>query len=197
MRVPHPSIIDWIPWPQLRDKLIIHHSANPCLDSIISDIGNSYVMPADLSLLIKCPQSVLGYVGVWDLVRAIAPEATGSPEPQSEDNDLEVFESLSLPAQDANSLFSSQELASQAFKVLGTDKGPFNFRLDPAFFGRHPELYDPGSDLMALGVALRPCAQVSMRPPRALDLSVVGQYQEISRYFIDMALESGQCSQAF
>jgi len=79
MSVAHPSIIDWIPWPELRDKLIIHHSANPRLDSLICDIGNSYVVPADLSLLIKYPQSVLGYLGVWDLVRAIAPEATGSP----------------------------------------------------------------------------------------------------------------------
>ncbi|KAL2433465.1 hypothetical protein ABEF95_001462 [Exophiala dermatitidis] len=197
MRVPHPSIIDWIPWPQLRDKVILHHSANPCLDSIICDIGNSYVMPADLSALIRCPQSVLGYVGVWDLVRAMAPEATGSPEPQSDHNNLEAFQNLTLPARDANSLFSSQDLAAQAFRLLGTDKGPFNFRLDPAFFGRHPELYDPDSDLMALGVALRPCSQASVPVPRDLDLSVVGQYQEMSRYLIDVALESGQYSQVF
>lgn len=218
MSVPHPSIIDWIPWPQLRDKLILRHSGNPCLDSLICDIGNSYVVPADLSLLIKCPQSVLGYVGVWDLVRSMAPEATGSPEPSPEvegqdwrptsygafspntepcivsinaTNPSTIgLENLSLPAKDSEALFSSRILALQAFKILEMDQGASNFRLDPAFFGRHPELYDPSCDLMAQGVALRPKHQLAISAPRELDTSIVGQYQEMSRYLIDLALES-------
>ncbi|KIV83836.1 hypothetical protein PV11_05825 [Exophiala sideris] len=207
MNVPYPSIIDWIPWPQLRDKLIMHHAANPCLDSIICDIGNSYVVPADLSLLIKCPQSVLGYLGAWDLVRAMAPEATGSPEPSpasecdqwQDDDNTNAFGGVTLPAKDANTLFSSRELAAQAFSVLGVDKGAFNFKLDPAFFGRHPELYDSSSDLMALGVALRPGPgnQIPIIPPESVKVSVVAQYQEMSRYLIDSALESRHSSQTF
>jgi hypothetical protein len=216
MSVSYPSIIDWIPWPQLRDKLIIHHAANPCLDSIICDIGDSYVVCADLSLIIKCPQPVLGYVGVWDLVRAIAPEASGSPESspsksnaqlqaaehqpfppfpapcrvQTDHTNTAVFENLALPAKDVKSLFSSRELAAQAFRVLELDKGAFNFRLDPAFFGRHPELYDSSADLLAQGVALRPNDRISISAPRELDVSIVGQYQEMSRYLVDSALES-------
>ncbi|KAI1613101.1 hypothetical protein EDD36DRAFT_465238 [Exophiala viscosa] len=207
MSVPYPSIIDWIPFPQLRDKLIMHHAANPCLDSIICDIGNSYVVPADLSLLIKCPQALLGYVGAWDLVRAIAPEATGSPEPSPtsedrqwhDDDTTNAFGDLTLPAKDANTLFSSRELAAQAFKVLGVDNGAFNFRLDPAFFGRHPELYDNNSDLMALGVALRPGLgnQIPIIGPEDVKVSVVAQYQEMSRYLIDSALESRHSSTTF
>lgn len=212
MSVPHPSIIDWIPWPQLRDKLILHHSANPRLDSLICDIGNSYVVQADLSRLIKCPEFVLGYLGVWDLVRAIAPEATGSPEHSAETEDDEqwtssgfevlssntsTFENSSLPTRDAHTLFTSQELAMQAFKLLGMDKGAFNFRLDPAFFGRHPELYDNSSGLMATGVALRARDHVSISSPRDLEISVIGQYHEMSRYLIDSALQSGHDSPMF
>lgn len=207
MSVPYPSIIDWIPWPQIRDKLIIHHAANPRVDDVICDIGNSYVLPVDLSLLIKCPQSVLGYVGVWDLVRAIAPEATGSPEPPSpedmnwhDDNNANGFQSLTLPAKDANTLFSSRELAAQAFKLLGADKGAANFRLDPAFFGKHPEMYDNSStDLMAFGVALRPDMHIAnpICPPEGLKVSVVAQYQEMSKYLIDLALESRHITQTF
>jgi hypothetical protein len=227
MSLPHPSIIDWIPWPQLRDKLIQHHSANPCLDSIICDIGNSYVVPADLSLLIKCPQPVLGYLAVWDLVRAIAPEATTPPSSTSSEQqqqqsrltaaghmqtfsqfqnpagfpvnnankDADAFEDLTLPAKDSKTLFSSRSLASQAFQLLGVNKGAFNWCLDPAFFGRHPELYDSSSDLMAQGVALRPNYQVPISAPRELDPSILGQYQEMSRYLIDVAWESLQISQ--
>jgi hypothetical protein len=218
--MPHPSIIDWIPWPELRDKLIIHHSANPSLDSLICDIGNSYVVQGDLSLLIKCPQHVFGYVGVWDLVRAIAPEATvslgsaadcqepswgpvraGSFSPDTavhqlnaDDPDSIGFQNLSLPAADANDLFSSRELAAQAFKILGMDGGAFNYRLDPAFFGRHPELYSDIPNLMALGVALRPTSQVSISAPRELDVSVVGQYHEVSKYLMGVAFELSQSS---
>lgn len=220
MSMPHPSIIDWIPWPELRDKLIIHHSANPSLDSLICDIGNSYVVQGDLSLLIKCPQHVFGYVGVWDLVRSIAPEATfslgcaedrqertwgpvrpGSFSPDTpihhlntDDSHSTDFQNLSLPVADANVLFSSRELAAQAFKILRMDSGAFNFRLDPAFFGRHPELYSDIPNLMALGVALRPTSQVPISSPRELDVSIIGQYQEVSKYLMGVAFEPSQPS---
>lgn len=205
MAVSHPSIIDWIPWPSLRDKLILHHSANPCLDSLICDIGNSYVVPADLSLLVKCPQSVLGYVGVWDLIRAIAPEATQVLDrslpaviPEVINNmDADMMETLTLPAQNANALFSSKVLAAQAFKAMGMDRGAFNFRLDPAFFQRHPELYDNKSNLMAQGMALRPDLIAQMPVPRELDSSVLGQYQEMSKYVVDMALNVPDILQVF
>ena len=212
MTVPHPSIIDWIPWPSLRDKLIIHHSGNPCLDNLICDIGNSYVVPSDLSILVKNPHPVVGYVGVWDLVRAIAPEATQPSEKSSSKGmnsypsiahlwnttgvhcladamDVEQFDDLHLPAEDADTLFGSRSLALQAFKALGMSQGAFTFRLDPGFFERHPELYDGRSNLMAQGIALRPNQPAQMSAPQQLDLSVFGQYEEMSRYLIDSMFE--------
>jgi len=50
---------------------------------------------------------------------------------------------------------------------------------------------------MAIGVALRPDYQVSISAPRELDISIVGQYQEMSRYLIDLALESDQFPETF
>jgi hypothetical protein len=35
LSIPHPSIIDWMPWPAMRDKLILYHAANPHLDNIV------------------------------------------------------------------------------------------------------------------------------------------------------------------
>ncbi|KAJ6000729.1 hypothetical protein N7481_001138 [Penicillium waksmanii] len=69
----HPAIIDWIPWPSIRDKLITCHAANPLIDNVIGAIGHSYVMEIDLSKLIANIPPTPGYVSVWDLIQAISP----------------------------------------------------------------------------------------------------------------------------
>jgi hypothetical protein len=209
MTTPHPAIIDWIPWSSLRDKLIIYHSANPCLDSLICDVGNCYVVPADLSKLVAGLPAMIGYLSVWDLVRAIAPDSTSlatdsSPTPGSFARDADAIRSIfceddegavedevyfgsksTLPAPDAQTLFSTRHLAIQAFKALGMDRGAATFRLDPGFFDRHPELYDPQCDLIARGMALRSSSQWSMPTPIELNASVVAQYKESARWNFD------------
>lgn len=216
MAVPHPSMIDWIPWPSLRDKLIVHHSANPGLDELICEIGNSYVVPTDLSILVRFPQPIVGYVSVWDLVRAVASEGStsvktapfghssiwGLPgslasywnftnnETVSATADSSRVDHQSLPVPDADTLFSSRDLALQAFRILGMDNGAFTFSLDPTFFQRHPELYDSRSNLMAQGMALRPTQRTPVVTCRPLDPSVLGQYEEMSRHLTAAAIES-------
>jgi hypothetical protein len=208
---PHPAIIDWIPWSSLRDKLIIYHSANPNLDNLICDIGNSYVVPADLSKLVVGEGPVIGYLSVWDLVRAIAPHATGvgsdsstaaqtfaydadairdiiSEDDDAAEDELFFSDRLTLPAPDAHTLFSTKSLAIQAFKAIGMDKGAATFRLDPEFFGRHPELYDPQCDLMARGVSLKSSTRWSMPTPGDLNAGVVAQYRELARWNFDRSL---------
>jgi hypothetical protein len=206
---PHPAIIDWIPWSSLRDKLIVYHSANPCLDDLICDIGNSYVVPADLSKLVAGLPAVIGYLSVWDLVRAIAPHATsvGSDASTSsrtfaydadairniisDDDDAALEDEVNfgdrpvLPAPDAHTLFSTKSLAIQAFKAIGMDKGAATFLLDPEFFGRHPELYDSQCDLMARGISLKSNSCFSMPTPTDLNVGVVAQYRELARWTFD------------
>src|SRR4051812_43104242 len=77
--IPHPAIIDWIPFPGIRDKLILCHSANPCLDEIIRDLGNSYVVEADASKLVVGLGSGQYYISVWDIVRSMTPQGTEDP----------------------------------------------------------------------------------------------------------------------
>lgn len=205
----HPSVIDWVPWPSLRDKLIIHHSSNPKLDQVLSDVGQAYVVQADLSTLVKCPQPVIGYVPVWALVQAITAgdgradfasnpmhmscSTTGMPA-------MEDFEfasahsggthtSTSLPANNANELFSNATLAKEAHLLLGIGDGAaFNYRLDPAFFEIYPELYDSQSNVMAQGVRLRPNSRFADAPypvPGALSASTITQYRELSKIALD------------
>ena len=217
MSTQHPAIIDWIPWATLRDKLILYHCANPCLDSIICDMGNSFVVPCNLSTLVAGLPAMMGYISVWDLVRAIAPDAT-SPDDNctqctthhalsgycqtangtyayfndpaqtilvDDDAAQKPLSDISLPAPDKATLFSSKKLATQAFQALGMDRGAATWYLDPMFFSRHPELYDPQCNIMATGVPLRPDTHISFPICRELDSSVVGQYRELTRWTFD------------
>ncbi|KIY02186.1 uncharacterized protein Z520_02324 [Fonsecaea multimorphosa CBS 102226] len=203
MTTHHPAIIDWIPYPTLRDKLIIYHSANPHLDDLICEIGNSYVMEVDLARLIAGIPPTRGYVGVWDLVRSIAPEATSSSDttnlfqPDFENSpetidDFDEEEELTsgascLPAPNASVLFGSKVLALKAFKLIGMHKGVGNFLLDPHFFDRHPELFDPAGNIVAHGVPLRPGNRKFISAPQPLDSSVLGRYKELSSWSLSMS----------
>jgi Domain of unknown function (DUF3425) len=215
LSVPHPSIIDWIPWPELRDKLILCHSANPRLDDLICEIGSSYVAEGDLSKLIANVRPTMGYVGVWDLVRAIAPEATasingpsqeevwngtfdtdfssdeGSPQGSLDDSDtgIDIDMASQLPAPNVNALFTSKTFALQAFKQFKMDQGAVTFRLDPVFFERHPELYDCKGSLIASGIPLRPPMSTSVPAPRALDTSLLGRYRELAMWTFDLSFD--------
>ncbi|RFU28417.1 hypothetical protein B7463_g7916, partial [Scytalidium lignicola] len=214
LSVPHPAIIDWIPFPTLRDKLIRYHAANPRLDEIICKIGNSYVMETDVSRLVSGIGPTRGYISVWDLVRAISPEATDNrpehaltdwnnlfnpeysldTETASEPTNAITKQSEdqynALPVSNVEALFNSKVAALQAFKLLGMDKGASFFQLDRTFFEEHPELYDyTAADLIARGIPLRPSKRRSIPIPGQLDSSVLERYRELASWTFDLSLD--------
>ena len=94
-----------------------------------------------------------------------------------------------LPAPNVNALFNSKSFALKAFKVLGMDQGAVTFRLDPAFFEQHPELYDCKASLMAHGIPLRPPVRASVPTPRVLDTSLLGRYRELSMWTFETSFD--------
>lgn len=213
--IPHPTIIDWIPWASMRDKLVLHHAADPHIDDIVCDIGNSFVAECDVSDLVAGVESMTGYVGVWDLVAAISPETT-----LKDDTDTNPFGidsqgwstnfrshrdaaeetvglsegsnrsfALSLPAPNVAALFSSRSLALQAFKKLDLDKGSMFFKLDPAFFERHPHLYDERANILARGVSLRPPNRSFLPSCKPLDEATLGRYRECATWTFDLSFD--------
>ncbi|KAG4032040.1 hypothetical protein MFRU_008g03900 [Monilinia fructicola] len=211
MSIPHPAIIDWVPSPSLRDKLILCHSANPCLDQIICDIGSSYVVEADVSQLVMGVGSAKGYIGVWDLVQSISPEVTkessafsngpnmswdelcrASFELNKQMRERRILRGINLethlaklPAPSVAALFNSSQLALSAFVALGMDQGVVQYKLDPVFFERHPELYDTNSGMVATGAHLRPPERCPMIPPRPLDEGVLNSYKSLAAWALD------------
>ncbi|OQU97050.1 hypothetical protein CLAIMM_03053 [Cladophialophora immunda] len=205
----HAAIIDWIPFPSLRDRVLLGYSNSPDLDQVICDIGTSYVVEGDLSKLIQDLSPRPGYVGVWDLVSVIAPSREGysnlSQELKSlfsrlngdtalehfpEDVGLNANEQVWLPAPSAASLFKSPEYALQAFKLLGAHNGASTFRIDPAFFEKYPELYDAQADITAKGTHLKPLERSQMPMPVAMTTSVLQRYHDLATWVFDIALES-------
>ncbi|KAI6780683.1 uncharacterized protein J7T54_001187 [Emericellopsis cladophorae] len=171
----HPLIIDWIPFPSVRDRLIQLHSANPHVDQIFCDAVTGYVVETLMSDLVLGAEPVQVYVRVTDLINTMASVTA--------ENDETV---AVLPAPDVASLFSSPAYARAAFNKLNMDKGAGYYKIDPAFFGKYPELYDQASELTAAGTPLKPTFQKILTYPKPLSHSTVETY----RSFIDFSLDA-------
>ncbi|GKU05858.1 bzip transcription [Fusarium langsethiae] len=171
---PHPGIIDWIPFPSIRDRLIQLHSANPHIDQIFCDAVTGYVVEALMSDLILGAPPITVYVRVTDLINTMSRS--------SGDESLAAL----LPAPDISTLFSSPAYARAAFNKLNMDKGAGYYKIDPAFFEKYPELWDQAGDLTATGMPLKPKYQKILTYPKPLDPSTVETY----RSFIDFSLDA-------
>ncbi|KAI8182742.1 hypothetical protein K4K51_000729 [Colletotrichum sp. SAR 10_75] len=182
MKHPHPRVIDWIPFPSIRDRLIQLHAANPHIDQIFCDAVTGYVVETTMSDLVRGAPDVTVYIRVTDLITAM------STTTADEDADATTAAAVTLPAPDVTALFSSPAYARAAFKQLNMDKGASYYKIDPAFYAKYPELFDHANDLTATGVPLRPRSQKVLTYPRPLDASTVETY----RSFIDFSLDASQ-----
>jgi threonine aldolase len=174
MENPHPGIIDWIPFPSIRDRLIQLHAANPHIDQIFCDAVTGYVVEALMSDLILGAPQITVYVRVTDLINTMSRS--------SGDDSIAAV----LPAPDISTLFSSPAYARAAFNKLNMDKGAGYYKIDPAFFEKYPELWDQAGDLTATGMPLKPKYQKILTYPKPLDPSTVETY----RSFIDFSLDA-------
>nr|XP_036578572.1 bZIP transcription factor [Colletotrichum truncatum]KAF6785867.1 bZIP transcription factor [Colletotrichum truncatum] len=176
MSHPHPRVIDWIPFPSIRDRLIQLHSANPHIDQIFCDAVTGYVVETTMSNLILGAPHITVYIRVTDLITAMASNVDDNPEEPP----------ATLPVPDITTLFSSPSHARAAFKLLNMDKGASYYKIDPAFYAKYPELFDQSNDLTATGIPLRPKSQKVLTYPKPLDASTVETY----RSFIDFSLDA-------
>lgn len=171
-RIPHPRVIDWIPFPSIRDKLIQLHAANPQIDQIFVDAVTGYVVETLLSDLVLNAPPIKAYIRVTDLITSMQSSNSSSS-------------SSTLPAPSAAALFSPS-FARLVFRTLNMDRGASYYKIDPAFFGKYPELYDSAADIAATGIPLKPEVQICLSYPKPLDPVMHGTY----RSFIDFSLNA-------
>lgn len=171
----HPKVIDWIPFSSIRDGLIRMHAANPKIDQIFCDAVSSYAVEVPMSELIIGAPSITAYVRVTDL-------STRMSTSSADDDTATDF----LPVLDAATLFSAPEYARATFKKLKMDHGVCYYKMDPTFFGKYPELYDPTAlDIIASGIPLRPDLQPSLTLPSPLDESTFRIYRSFIAFSMD------------
>jgi hypothetical protein len=174
----YPCIIDWIPFPLVRDKLIQLHAANPHIDQLFCDAVSAYVVETSLSDLVLGGPLVTAYIRVTDLVQAI------SLSREVDDHGL----TATLPIFDVSTIFTSPRHALLVFKLLKMDRGVSQYKIDPAFFGKYPELYHPGMDgMIASGIPLKPDVQTTLTCPKYLDISTVATYRSFINFSFDAA----------
>ncbi|KAJ4264259.1 hypothetical protein NW762_005453 [Fusarium torreyae] len=173
---PHPIVIDWIPFPSIRDRLIELHASNPKIDQIVCDAVSSYVVEAWMSDLVLNAPRVRAYIRVNDLISNVPSDA--------EPGGLDL--SFSLPAKSPEALFSSPDCSEAVFKLLNMNRGASYYKVDPALFGKYPELYDQSVDIVAQGIPLRPTIQPVLSSPRRLDVPTF----EVYRSFVDFSVSA-------
>ncbi|KAH8424577.1 uncharacterized protein LDX57_002324 [Aspergillus melleus] len=177
----YPTVIDWIPFPSIRNRLIRLHAANPKIDQIFCDVVSSYVVETSMSELISGAPSIKAYIRVTDLAAKIDVSASSS----SSHVDCDAAFSVSLPAPDLATLFASPEYCQVAFNYLNMNRGVSHYKIDPALFATYPELYDPDANVSAEGIPLRPDVQASLTYPVPLDAQTFQTYRNFIDYSHD------------
>ncbi|KAM6509358.1 hypothetical protein FSOLCH5_012359 [Fusarium solani] len=166
----YPCVVDWIPFPLIRDRLIQFHAANPFIDQIFCEAVSAYVVESQLSdLVIGCPLLKV-YIRVTDLVVSMASQ-------EWEDPDI----APTLPAAQVQTLFTSPRHARLVFEHLKMNRGSSYYKIDPSFFEKYPELYTPSDEKVATGIPLRPDIQTTITRPNQLNGNTVAMYSN----FID------------
>lgn len=173
---PYPSVIDWIPFPSIRDRLIQLHSANPQIDQIFCDTVSSYVVETWMSELIMGAPSIKAYIRVTDIIANFDSQVHEDPA------DLMT----ALPAPDVATIFNSPVCSRAVFNKLNMSCGVSIYKIDPSFFGSYPELYDHNYDIAAQGIPLRPDVQCRLTCPKPLDTQTFQTY----RNFVDFSYDS-------
>jgi hypothetical protein len=81
LTVPHSPIIDWVYYPQLRDRMIMCYNGNVALDRLMCEYLNSHVIEVDdVAQILPYAPPGRGYFGVWNMYRGIYANGSESEE---------------------------------------------------------------------------------------------------------------------
>jgi hypothetical protein len=83
-----------------------------------------------------------------------------------------------IPCADAASLFESPAVARAAFELLEMGQSIRNYKIDPRFFAKYPELYtNDCGEVIAQGCPLTPVMSHILAHPNPLDETTMAVYR--------------------
>ncbi|KAL3300138.1 dihydrodipicolinate synthase [Colletotrichum asianum] len=141
----YPAVIDWLPFPSIRDCLVRYYAGNPCIDQVVSDVVSMYAVETLLSDLVIDAPPLQVYVKVMDLVQAMGAIDEDSSERPAPLLILKVMDIFNVPS-----------VALAVASHLQIETRLDRYKLDPRLFIRHPEFLESAGSLMAHGAPLQP-----------------------------------------
>ncbi|KAF4839595.1 hypothetical protein CGCSCA4_v011028 [Colletotrichum siamense] len=162
----YPAVIDWLPFPSIRDCLVRYHAGNPCIDQVVSDLVSMYAVETLLSDLVIDAPPLQVYVKVMDLVQAmgaIDEDSSERPAP--------------LPTSKATDIFNVPSVALAVANHLQIETRLDRYKLDPRLFIRHPEFLESAGSLMAHGAPLQPDYSSYLSFPTSMDNRTASSYR--------------------
>jgi hypothetical protein len=195
----HPSIIDWVFFPNIRDKMIELYAHSWMLDQIVCEQSAACVVEADVSrILLGFPDEMprQGYFRIWDLVQVISrnetdmdstlsvanstrpgfldiQDWTATPEsPYHIDQDEEAEPWVPMHLDD---IFRSRKAALRLFKALRMNDRQ-KVKLDPAFGIKYPALCEDPR-IFATGLDCTDKNSQQVPAPKALTREVILCYK--------------------
>ncbi|KAK2728233.1 hypothetical protein CKAH01_11227 [Colletotrichum kahawae] len=162
----YPAVIDWLPFPSIRDCLVRYHAGNPCIDEVVSDVVSMYAVETLLSDLVIDAPPLQVYVKIMDLVQAmgaIDEDSREGPAP--------------LPTSKATDIFKISSVALAVANHLQIETRLDKYKLDPRLFIRHPEFLESAGSLMAHGVPLQPDHPSNLSFPASMDNKTASSYR--------------------
>ncbi|KIW15130.1 hypothetical protein PV08_07917 [Exophiala spinifera] len=195
----YPSIIDWVFFPSIRDKLIEVYSHSWMLDEIICEMSAALVVESELSGILLGQREGLprqGYFRIWDLVQTIsrderetrfglmpytAPDEgfghiqewaadSESPYHIDQDDDEEQWTPMLL-----EDIFLSKKAALKLFKLLRMNDRQ-RVKLDPVFAVTYPAICQDHS-IFAKGLDCTKKSGEKVSLPRPLTREVILNYK--------------------
>ncbi|KAE9570441.1 hypothetical protein CGMCC3_g13546 [Colletotrichum fructicola] len=162
----YPAVIDWLPFPSIRDCLVRYHAGNPCIDQVVSDVVSMYAVETLLSDLVIDAPPLQVYVKIMDLVQAmgaIDEDSSEIPAP--------------LPTSKVTDIFNVPSVALAVANHLQIEIRLDRYKLDPRLFIRHPEFLESAGSLMAHGAPLQPDYSSYLSFPTSMDNKTASSYR--------------------
>ncbi|KIW23438.1 uncharacterized protein PV07_11632 [Cladophialophora immunda] len=162
--LPHLSAIDWIPFPSIRNTLILSDGYD--VDQVFRNMHKSFVLQKEFP--VRDGSADRSYKSVTGLVQT-ALRATLDPSDSAGHG----------PAQDlwSEGPLKRTKAATSAYCQQLINFGRWVLKLDPGFFVKYPGLYD--SSIVADGPCLELVNAPDVPPPKPLNMNAVNTYASL------------------
>lgn len=168
--LPHPRIIDWVPFASIRNALIISEGYD--IDQVFCDMTEAFVLQKEESGSQINEIGGVAYKTVVSLLQsALRSAVVGNGSDSGHGNNVEAEDVFS------DGPLKRTKAASSAYCQQLINFGRWVLKLDPSFFQKYPGLYD--STVVASGPSWVLLNSPKIQRPKPLDAEAMNTYANL------------------